>query len=110
MAAADTLSFSLLEHALRSLVNLTHSSTDGASSVLQHGLGALGRVIGAELGGAAEDDERGGLPLHHDVAMMAIGVLTNCLEVTPGAASRVGAVARAPPPAHAREQARRPRG
>ena len=86
---SDSLSRQLLEHSLRALVNLTHGSVPGCEAVVRQGLPVIARVVATELEGT---EERNGLAKHYDTAMMAIGLLTNCLEVCPHAASKVGSI------------------
>ena len=77
----------LLGHSLRTLVNLTHGSSAGCQAFLANGVPLAASVLSEELKGSAR---RNGLARHFDTALMAIGVLTNCLELCPQAAPAVG--------------------
>ena len=78
----------LLGHSLRTLVNLTHGSSAGCQAFLANGVPLAASVLSEELKGSAR---RNGLARHFDTALMAIGVLTNCLEMCPQDAPAVGA-------------------
>ena len=85
-----TPSRSLLEHSLRSLVNLTHRSRSGCATMACDGLPLAVGVIGAELLGS---EARTGQAVHYDSAMMAIGILINYLEMCAQGAGALGSLA-----------------
>ena len=78
----------LLLLALEVLVNLTNGSVAGCEQLDAGGISLCAFVITREFEGAAS---RHGLPAHFDTALMALGVLTNCLEVRPEAKCAVAA-------------------
>ena len=77
----------LLEHSLRGLVNITNGCKAGCEAMARHGMRLAALVIASELRGS---EGRSGMADHYDCAMMAVGLLTNCLEMCKPAAPVAG--------------------